>query len=350
MKRISVIILLLISLLLYSCATYKALSTDEAIVLASNPTKSISFLINENGYSVSTKFIVQTQSGDKYYLKEGIKYKEDYSYYTITECDNINLVSDLNNCIYYTNNSGLQGITYQDGNISDISYNYKLDGFGDLMLYYGTNNIISLFNNDIDYIYGIHNQDIVYIANLTEKNKNTLEDYTDILKKTICLYQNGNTLSFKKETHTTRTYKKTGEVEEYSDEVSCDLIMGVSIKKAFVIDYETVSKSVILSTDNIIYMIDNNTLEITVNEQFNNILTFNKADRYYYLIDHNTVYVYDSSNQLYQMIEYAQPIIGSSWFNASNLQSIRVVTLTSATTIKINEISLPVVHGPEILI
>ncbi len=350
MKKVSVLLLLLISLLLYSCTTYKSLKGDEQIVLSDNPTKSLVFLLNENGYSVSTKFIVKTRSGGNYYLKEGIKYKEDYSFYQISACDNIRLVNDINNCIYYTNASGLQGLTYMDGDINDIPYNYKTDGFGDLMLYYGTNNIITLFNNDNSYIQGIDNQKIVYIANLTEKIKNNEEDYTDIVKKTICLYQEENTLYIYKEVTINRTHKKTGVEEEFHETRKALLMEGLEIKKAFAIDYESVSKSVVLTTDNKIYIIDNNSCEYILNEEFDEILTFNKADRYFYLIDHNTVYVYDVAGQLYQSIEYTTPIIGSSWFNTSNLNSIRVASLQGEASIKINEISLPIISAPEPLL
>ena len=137
MKKYLLFIIISISLLLTSCVYYKPLADDEQVIIANNPTKSIVFLTNNDGYSTSNRFILQTLNDDEQFIKEAKLYKGHFEYYEISKGNDYNILNDYNGLIFYLNDSGLQGLTYEDDS-TDIAYNYKLDGFNELIKYMHT--------------------------------------------------------------------------------------------------------------------------------------------------------------------------------------------------------------------
>lgn len=352
MKKYVCFILLVISLFLTSCASYKDLLEDEEIVInESNPTQSIVFLTNENGYSVSTRFIVKTKVEDKIYLKEAKMYKEGFTYLQFSDSHNVNLLNNINDIVFYENESGLQGLTFQEDNVtSDISYSYKTDGFGQIIPYIGHKEFINVLDSK-QLVEGVNNNNLYYAGTLEETVKHNVENYTDVFQKNIFIYEDNNEIYIDRQVTKKHIEKKDNDNPTFTSEhFNKKILNKVDIKKVQIIDYEEESYTVVLTENDIIYIINNITLKTISVSNYNNILAFGVADKHIYFVTNNTLYVVDKAFNEYNTIVFDAPIIGISWFKIREISTIKVATLNGKNSVEMFEIELPRPEPQEVLI
>ena len=114
-----------------------------------------------------------------------------------------------------------------------------------------------------------------------------------------------------------------------------------NIKKVIVFDGINYSYTIILTSNNDIISVDNNTLTTNQTGAFNNVLTFNRVDKYLYLIDYDVVYLLDLDLNVLNSYSFDYQIIGSSWFKERELSHIKIALLKNNNEIIIERIDLP---------
>lgn len=340
MKKTVVFLILPFLLFMLSSCYYKALENDEEIILAENPTKSLIFLENEYGYGEATRFIIKTSNKGNIYIKEGKLYKEDFNYKNIVENESAILLNNINGELFYLNSNGLQGIKYDEENITDISYNYACDGFGEVIRQIGTSNYVNLFNNENNVILqNVPNENILYVESsldhIDDKVKQT------IIKKNIYVYSQNNNIYLYKKIQSKTIINSTGEENIEDSEQTINLINLKEIKKVFVLDGIDYSYTVILTTNNDIISVNNTTQTIIQTDVYDNILTFNRADKYIYLIENDIIYLLDYNLNVINSYDFDYQIIGSSWFKERELSHIKIALLKNKNEIIIKRIDLP---------
>lgn len=352
MKKYICFILLFISFLLTSCVSYKDLAEDEIIIInKTNPVQSIIFLTNDYGYSTSTKFILKTQIEDTVYLKEAKMYKEGFTYLELSENHNVELLNYINELILYNNDSGLQGITLLDNTINnDISYSYKTDGFGQVIQYIGQNRYINVLD-DTPIIDGVINNDIYYAAEKEETVKHNVENYTDVFQKNIFVYEKNSEIYINRTVIKKHIEKKNSDNPIFTTVgINKKILNTVEIKKVQVIDFEEESYTILLSQNNIIYIINNINLNTISINDYQNILAFGATDKHFYFVNDNTLYVYDYNYNLYFSKTFDAPIVGISWFKLRENSSIKIALLSNNSLIETYEVDLPKPDPQEVLI
>ena len=340
-KKFSFLFFLMLIILINGCY-YASLDNNESIIIADNPTKSLLFLENEYGYGESTRFIIKTNNNGVINIKEGKMYKEDFSYKNIMENPDAILLSNINGELFYKNINGLQGIKYLNENdlITDISYNYAQNGFGEVIKQIGTLNYINLFNNgENKIISNVLNENILYVEN----SINSIEDKKNIevIKKQICIYKQNNEVYLLKKVNTKNINVDSNEENIVESEQNIKLIDVDNIKKIILIDNKEYSYTLILRNNNEIISINNNDVSINKIKIFSNILTYNRADKYIYIIENNKIILLDCELNVIYEREFQKQIIGSSWFKERELSHIKIALLNNENEIIIERIDLP---------
>ena len=109
----------------------------------------------------------------------------------------------------------------------------------------------------------------------------------------------------------------------------------------FVLDGIDYSYTVILTTNNDIISVNNTTQTIIQTNAYDNILTFNRADKYIYLIENDIIYLLDYNLNVINSYDFDYQIIGSSWFKERELSHIKIALLKNKNEIIIKRIDLP---------
>lgn len=338
-KIITFLILPLMFFVLTSCY-YNTLENNEEIVLAENPTKTLLFLENEYGYGEATRFVTKTIKDGKVFIKEGKLYKEDFKYKNIIENESAVLLNNINCELFYMNDNGLQGIKYDEETIMDISYNYAQNGFGEVIKQIGTYNYVNLFNTeDNKIIDDVNNEYILYVENSIDFIEDKIQKV--VVKKNIYVYSQNNEIYLYKKIQTKTIINQTNEETLSENEQNIKLISLNNIKKVIVFDGIDYSYTIILTSNNDIISVNNNTLITNQTGAFNNVLTFNRADKYLYLIDYDVIYLLDLELNVLDSYSFDYQIIGSSWFKERELSHIKIALLKDNNEIIIERIDLP---------
>lgn len=339
MKKSIYILLLLLFLVTINGCYYKTLTSNESVVLADNETMSVIFLQNEYGYGESNRFITKIIDGNSITIREGKLYKGELNYKTIIEDRDCVLHNYINNVVFYSDQNGLQGATFDEELINDFSYNYLQNDFGELVYYYGTNKFVSLFDTDDEKIdSSIENKNIIYVSSILDSQTNN--KISTVYKSDVIIYKINDEIYIKKANQTKIIDENTGSETINNSSINTYLTSISNIKEALVIDYFGVSKTIILTYDNTIYSIDNNTLEIKTLKKFNNISTFNKVENYFYIVENNAIYVYNHLLKEIKKVEFDEKILGSLWFKEVDISYIKIALLDKNNHIIFDRVDL----------
>lgn len=338
-KYIYILLLSFIFILANGCY-YKELSDSDSVVLAENETMSVVFLLNEYGYGESNRFVTKVSNGSNISVCEGKLYKNSLNYKDIIVDNNYSLHNYINNILFYTSENGLQGANFEEELISDAPYNYLQNGYGELILNIGNDDpYISLFDNsNNNLISNIDNKHIIYVSH----NLDTMElnNVSTVYKSNVYLYQINDIVYLKKDYQSNSFNENTGNQESKSNSIEVEIAEISNIKKGFIIDSISSSFTIIQTYDNVIYAINNNTLELKTIKKFNNIATVNRVDNYFYIIENNIVYIYNDHLNEVKKINFEDKIIGSAWYKEVNSSYIKLALLSSENKIILDRINI----------
>ncbi len=338
MKKSINILLLVLFLFLVSSCMYKELSTDEEIMIAENPVMSVLFLQNKNGYGESNRFIVKIKSNDNLEIREGKLYKNTLNYIKLIEDRNVKLVNYLNNYVFFNDENGLQGIKFTNEEVeNDISYNYLQNGFGEIIYHIGTDEFISLFDTEEHKIIEeSQNSNLLFVETSIEIDNNNKQS----LKKNIYVYYLNGELYFQRDVEIKENEDEINNYATSKKHTNKKISDINNIKKVIVLDTISNSSTIVLTENNDIYSINNETNVVQVLDTFTNILKFERVGNYFYLVENNVVYIYDYNLKLIKSVEYEKPIIGISWYKEREISYIKVAILEGKNNIILERINL----------
>ena len=338
-KYIYFLLLFLVLILSHGCY-YKELSETDSIVLAENETMSVMFLLNEYGYGESNRFVTKVDNGEKVSICEGKLYKGNLNYKEIIDDNEYVLHNYINNILFYSNENGLQGATFDEELVSDAPYNYLLNGYKELILNYGNSNpFISLFDNtNSNIVKDVDNKNIIYASNkLDSQDKNSI---TTVYKSLVILYKIEDKIYLKKDfqKNTINDNEVNNEVDAGS--INIEICSVSNIKKGFVIDNLSTSITIIQTFDNVIYVINNNTLELKIIKKFSNISSINLIDKWFYVIENNIIYIYNDKIKQVKMVTLEDKIIGSAWYKEVDNSYIKLALLDKNNNVILDRIDI----------
>lgn len=338
-KLITIIFSLLILFILVGCS-YKELDDNEQIVIFENSVQSLIFNRTEHGYNNSTSFYVVTSNNENSYIKQGKIYNDKYTYYKLVENRDFKLVNAVNGQLFFEDENGLQSVILYDNETVDHSVSFVRNGFGEVIQYIGTPNFINNVTTKENQIKeNVDNNCIKYVGLLTETiEENEVEN---VIKKDFIVSYFDNTLYIDKKT-TTKSIDQNGQQTINENEIHQQINAVYDIKKAIVIDYSDTSKTILLLNNNEIVSIDNYNLSINIYNNHSNISYFESVNTHFYLIENNTIFVYDVNFNLVFEQKYPDLIIGSVWLKERSDDFIRVATISENKEITLHKIPIEI--------
>lgn len=336
-KLITIVFSLLILFVLVGCS-YKELDDTEQIVIFDNNIQSFIFDRTEHGYNNSVSFYVVTTNKENTYIKQGKIYNDKYTYFKLVEDRDFKLYNAVNGQLFFADENGLQSVVNYDNETIDHSVSYVRNGFGEVIQYIGTPNFINTITTQENQIKeNVDNNDIKYVGLLTETFE--VNDVENVIKKDFIISYFDNTLYIDKQ-ETIKLIDKSGNQTLNEHIINHQIHGEYDIKKAIVIDFLNYSKTILLLNNSEIVLIDNYNLSVNIYNNHSNISYFESVNTHFYVIENNTIFVYDVNFNLVLEQKYDDLIIGSAWLKERSDDFIRVATMAENKEITLHKIPI----------
>lgn len=336
MKKIMTIIFSLFIMFVLVGCSYSELKENEHIYIAPNSVRSLIFNRTEYGYNNSISFYVYTTDENNSYIKQGKIYNDTYTYYKLVENRDCELLNAVNGQLFFSDDNGLQSVINYDNEIIDHAVSYVRNGFGEVIQIIGTHNFVNSITTEENQIKeNVDNKDIKYVGKLSEKIED--DNIKMLIKKEIIVSYLDNKLYIDR-LSTTKTTHNDGQIQEQNQVIKFHIDGDLSIKKAIIIDYLDVSKTILLLDSSEIIIVDNYDFSVKRHNKHSNVAYFESVNTHFYVIENNTLYVYNALFELVLEQKYEDIIIGSTWLKERSEDYIRIATMSKNEEISLHKI------------
>lgn len=338
MRKLSLIVISFIMLLILVSCSYKELAPNEQIYISENACRTLVFNRSIHGYNNSISFYVITIQENQMFVKQGKIYNDKYTYYRLVENSDLNLLNAVNGQLFFTDINGLQSVVNHDNEIIEHAVSYVRNGFGEVIPIIGTPNFINSITTEENRIkQNIDNNDIIYAGILTETLD--LKDSNRVIKKEIIIYCSDKSLYIDRK-ETAKIIDNYGNEKNEEYEINLKIDEDFNVKKGIIIDYLDQSSTILLLNNNEIVAINNFDSSILRLNNHTNITQIESINNHFYVIENNTIYVYNTRLELVLEQKFDNLIVGSCWLKERSDDFIRVATIDQNNVISLHKIQI----------